>query len=35
VYIDEKKIDTTSEFHYQTLEKRPKEIQRMEDEYVK
>jgi hypothetical protein len=35
VYIDESEIDTTSEFHYQTGEKCPMELQRMEDEYVR
>jgi hypothetical protein len=32
---DENEIETTSEFHYQTGEKCPTELQRMEDERVR
>jgi hypothetical protein len=35
VYIDESEIDTTSEFHYQTGEKCPMELRRIEDEHVR
>jgi hypothetical protein len=34
IFIDENDIDTTSEFHYQTGEKCPMELQRMEDEHM-